>query len=173
MNYLTAIGFERIARFEQELLEYATGALSRLPGVRVLGTAADKAGVLSFVLDGVHPHDVGTILDREGVAIRAGHHCCQPLMDRLGRAGDGPGVAGAVQQPRRHRRAVGGAADRPRAIPMTSDLQLLYRDVIVDHSRHPRNVRTLAAGRKAEGFNPLCGDRLTVYVQIDAGSSGT
>jgi cysteine desulfurase/selenocysteine lyase len=84
IGYLTGIGFDRIAPFEQELLEYATAALSRLPGVRVLGTAREKAGVLSFVLDGVHPHDVGTVLDREGVAIRTGHHCCQPLMDRLG-----------------------------------------------------------------------------------------
>jgi cysteine desulfurase/selenocysteine lyase len=84
MDYLTAIGFERIAAFEQELLEYASGGLSQLPGVRVIGMAAHKASVLSFVLEGVHPHDVGTILDREGVAIRAGHHCCQPLMDRLG-----------------------------------------------------------------------------------------
>ena len=67
-----------------ELLEYATGALSQVPGVRVIGTAAERAGVLSFVVDGVHPHDVGTVLDREGVAIRTGHHCCQPLMDRLG-----------------------------------------------------------------------------------------
>jgi cysteine desulfurase/selenocysteine lyase len=84
IGYLAGIGFERIVRFEQDLLEYATAAFSRLPGVRVIGTAASKAGVLSFVLDGVHPHDVGTILDREGVAIRTGHHCCQPLMDRLG-----------------------------------------------------------------------------------------
>ena len=67
IGYLTGIGFVRIVRFEQELMEYATGALSRLPGVRVIGTAAAKASVLSFVLDGVHPHDVGTILDREGV----------------------------------------------------------------------------------------------------------
>jgi cysteine desulfurase/selenocysteine lyase len=84
IQYLAGIGFERIAIAERELLEYAIGALSRLPGVRLIGTAATRAGVLSFVLDGVHPHDVGTILDREGVAIRAGHHCCQPLMDRLG-----------------------------------------------------------------------------------------
>jgi cysteine desulfurase / selenocysteine lyase len=84
IQYLAGIGFERIASAERELLDYATGALSRLPRVRIIGTAAEKAGVLSFVLDGVHPHDVGTILDREGVAIRAGHHCCQPLMDRLG-----------------------------------------------------------------------------------------
>jgi cysteine desulfurase/selenocysteine lyase len=83
-HYLNGIGFEGITRAEQELLEYTTGALSQLPGVRVIGTAPAKAGVVSFMVDGVHPHDVGTILDREGVAIRAGHHCCQPLMDRLG-----------------------------------------------------------------------------------------
>jgi cysteine desulfurase/selenocysteine lyase len=84
IGYLTGIGFDRIADYERELLEYATGALARTPGVRVIGTAAHKVGVLSFVVDGVHPHDVATILDREGVAIRAGHHCCQPLMERLG-----------------------------------------------------------------------------------------
>ena len=84
IDYLTRIGFDRIARIERELLEYATRALSQLPGVRVIGTAAERAGVISFVVDGVHPHDVGTVLDREGVAIRTGHHCCQPLMDRLG-----------------------------------------------------------------------------------------
>jgi cysteine desulfurase/selenocysteine lyase len=84
IDYLTGIGFARIACVEHELLEYATSALSQLPGVRLIGAPAARAGVLSFVLDGVHPHVVGTILDREGVAIRAGHHCCEPLMDRLG-----------------------------------------------------------------------------------------
>jgi cysteine desulfurase/selenocysteine lyase len=84
IDYLTGIGFARIASVELELLEYATRALSQLPGVRLIGAPAARAGVLSFVLDGVHPHDVGTILDREGVAIRASHHCCEPLMDRLG-----------------------------------------------------------------------------------------
>src|SRR6185295_1579477 len=66
------------------LLKEAAGALSRIPGLRLFGAAAAQAGVLSFALEGVHPHDVGTVLDREGVAIRAGHHCCQPLMERLG-----------------------------------------------------------------------------------------
>jgi cysteine desulfurase/selenocysteine lyase len=84
IGYLTRIGFDRIARIERDLLEYATSALSQLPGVRVIGAAAERAGVISFVVDGVHPHDVGTVLDREGVAIRTGHHCCQPLMERLG-----------------------------------------------------------------------------------------
>jgi len=66
------------------LLEYATGKVSAVEGVRLIGTAKQKAGVLSFVIDEVHPHDLGTILDREGVAVRAGHHCAQPVMDRFG-----------------------------------------------------------------------------------------
>ena len=84
LEYVMNIGLDRIAAYEQELLAYATQALSKVPGLRITGTAAHKAAVLSFVLEDVHPHDVGTILDREGVAIRAGHHCCQPLMGRLG-----------------------------------------------------------------------------------------
>jgi cysteine desulfurase/selenocysteine lyase len=84
LEYVEAVGYDRIAAHERELLIYGTEALMRIQGLRLTGTASDKAGVLAFVIDGVHPHDVGTILDREGVAIRTGHHCCQPLMDRLG-----------------------------------------------------------------------------------------
>jgi cysteine desulfurase/selenocysteine lyase len=81
IDYLQEVGMERIAAFEHELLRYATEAFSRLPGVRLIGTAREKASVLSFVVDGVHPHDVGTILDQEGIAIRTGHHCAQPVME--------------------------------------------------------------------------------------------
>ena len=84
LEYVENIGLDRITAYERELLAYGTDALARVPGLRMTGTAGDKAGVLAFVFDGVHPHDIGTILDREGVAIRTGHHCCQPLMDRLG-----------------------------------------------------------------------------------------
>ena len=84
IDYVNQIGIERIARYEHELLDYGTGALSQIQGLRLIGTAKDKAGVLSFVLEGVHPHDVGTILDREGIAIRTGHHCAMPVMERFG-----------------------------------------------------------------------------------------
>jgi cysteine desulfurase / selenocysteine lyase len=84
IDYLSAIGFDAIGTCERELLDYATAVLSRVNGLRLVGTAREKVGVLSFALDGIHPHDIGTVLDREGVAIRTGHHCCQPLMDRLG-----------------------------------------------------------------------------------------
>jgi cysteine desulfurase/selenocysteine lyase len=84
IEYLTLLGFERIGEHERDLLAYGTRALMDVPGLKLTGTAQEKAGILSFVLEGVHPHDVGTILDREGIAIRTGHHCCQPLMDRLG-----------------------------------------------------------------------------------------
>src|SRR5262249_40697722 len=83
-DYLEALGLDRVTEYEHGLLAYGTEALSQVPGLRLTGTASEKAGVLGFVLEGVHPHDVGTILDREGVAVRTGHHCCQPLMDRLG-----------------------------------------------------------------------------------------
>lgn len=84
LEYVTAIGLDRIASYESELLAHGTEAMSQVPGLRLTGTSRSKAAILSFVLGDVHPHDIGTILDRGGVAIRAGHHCCQPLMARLG-----------------------------------------------------------------------------------------
>jgi cysteine desulfurase/selenocysteine lyase len=83
VDYLSAIGMETIAAHEAELLRYATDALSAIPGLRIVGTAREKAGLVSFVVDGVHPHDLGTVLDYEGIAIRTGHHCAQPVMDRF------------------------------------------------------------------------------------------
>jgi cysteine desulfurase / selenocysteine lyase len=83
IEYMQDVGMDAIATHEHELLEYATERVSAIPGVRVIGTAKEKAGVLSFVIEGIHPHDVGTILDQEGVAIRTGHHCSQPVMDRF------------------------------------------------------------------------------------------
>jgi cysteine desulfurase/selenocysteine lyase len=84
IDYVAELGWDWIATHERDLLAHAASMLSRVPGLRIVGTAREKAGIVSFVMDDVHPHDVGTILDREGVAIRTGHHCCQPLMDRLG-----------------------------------------------------------------------------------------
>ena len=82
--YVQQVGLNAIARHEDRLLEHATRELQALPGLRILGTASHKAGIVSFVLDDIHPHDLGTILDTEGVAIRAGHHCAMPLMTRFG-----------------------------------------------------------------------------------------
>jgi cysteine desulfurase/selenocysteine lyase len=83
VDYLQAVGMERIAAHETDLLDYATDQVNRLPGVRIIGTAEQKAAVLSFVVDGIHPHDVGTVLNDDGVAIRTGHHCAQPVMQRF------------------------------------------------------------------------------------------
>jgi cysteine desulfurase/selenocysteine lyase len=84
IRYVLSIGLDAIAAHEQILLEHGTQELLALPGVRLIGTAANKAGILSFLVNGIHPHDLGTILDTEGVAIRAGHHCAMPLMTRFG-----------------------------------------------------------------------------------------
>jgi cysteine desulfurase/selenocysteine lyase len=84
VDYIGGIGLEHIHAHETDLLDYATDQVNRLPGVRIVGTAEKKAAVLSFVVDGVHPHDVGTLLNEDGIAVRTGHHCTQPVMQRFG-----------------------------------------------------------------------------------------
>jgi cysteine desulfurase/selenocysteine lyase len=84
LDYIDAVGFDRIAAHEADLLAAATAALSGIPGLRLIGTAPNKGSIVSFVMEGIHPHDIGTIVDREGVAIRTGHHCAQPVMERFG-----------------------------------------------------------------------------------------
>src|ERR1700704_5997386 len=83
IDYLSIIGREKAAAYEHELLVYATERISAIEGVRIIGTAREKLGVLSFVIDDIHPHDIGTILDQRGIAVRAGHHCAQPVMQRF------------------------------------------------------------------------------------------
>jgi cysteine desulfurase/selenocysteine lyase len=84
IDYVNAIGFDAIAAHERDLTEHALATLSSIKGLRVLGTAQDRGGVISFVMDGIHAHDIATLLDRQGIAVRAGHHCAEPLMGRLG-----------------------------------------------------------------------------------------
>ena len=84
LDYVSQLGLDAIAAWEQDLLRYATERVSQINGIRLIGTAREKASVLGFVLEGVHPHDIGTVLDDLGVAIRAGHHCAQPVMERFG-----------------------------------------------------------------------------------------
>jgi cysteine desulfurase / selenocysteine lyase len=84
IDYLRRVGIGNVTAHEEDLLDYATRTLSALPGLNVIGTAPEKIGVLSFTLDGIHPHDVGTVLDQEGIAIRTGHHCAQPVMEFFG-----------------------------------------------------------------------------------------
>ena len=84
VDYVRSIGFEHIAAHESDVLRYGMQRLAQIESLRLIGTARQKAGVISFVLDDVHPHDVGTILDQDGIAVRTGHHCAQPVMDRFG-----------------------------------------------------------------------------------------
>jgi cysteine desulfurase/selenocysteine lyase len=84
IDYVTGLGMENVAAHEEDLLAHASAALPVIPGVRIIGTAREKAAVVSFVIEGVHPHDIGTVLDREGIAVRTGHHCAQPVMEFYG-----------------------------------------------------------------------------------------
>jgi cysteine desulfurase/selenocysteine lyase len=115
LDYISAIGLSEIAQHEHDLLEYATEIVAAVPGVRLIGTARRKASVVSFVLEGVHPHDIGTVVDREGIAIRTGHHCAQPVMDRFAV----PATARAslaMYNTREEVEALGGALRRVREV---------------------------------------------------------
>ena len=143
IDYLEALGMERIAaaRARPARVRDRRGS-QRVPGLRIIGTAPHKAAVVSFTVDGIHPHDLGTILDHEGVAIRTGHHCAMPVMEFF----EVPATARAsfvvLQHARGDRPAGRGAAARARDARLM-DLKDLYRDVIVDHNRNPRNFRAM------------------------------
>ena len=83
IDYLSSIGLSTIEAYEQNLINYATEQINNIPGIRIIGSAAEKVAVLSFSVDGVHPHDIGTLLNQEGIAVRTGHHCAQPVMQRF------------------------------------------------------------------------------------------
>ena len=171
LDYIDSVGLDAIARARARACSRtAPSVLEAIPGVRLIGTAPQKASILSFVMDGVHPHDIGTIVDREGVAIRTGHHCAQPVMDRFGV----PATARAslaMYNTREELDALGRALRaRARGVCLMSDLNDLYQEVILDHNRRPRNFHALAdASHRAEGYNPLCGDRLTLYLKLEDG----
>src|SRR5690606_32189878 len=82
-DYMLSVGFDAIQLHEHHLLMYATKALQQIKGLRLIGTAPQQASVLSFIIDGIHPYDIGTLLDQQGIAVRTGHHCAQPLMDHF------------------------------------------------------------------------------------------
>jgi cysteine desulfurase/selenocysteine lyase len=84
IDYVSGLGLAAIEAYEREVFAYASEALASVPGIRIIGTAGRRASVLSFVMEGIHPHDIGTILDQEGIAVRTGHHCAQPVVERFG-----------------------------------------------------------------------------------------
>ncbi len=136
--------------------------------MHLVGEARQKTSVLSFVLDGVHPHDIGTILDAEGVAVRTGQHCAQPVMDRYGITATVRASVAIYNTRAEIDALVGWTAQGARGVRVMSDLRELYQEVILDHNKRPRNFRTIEhPTRTAKGHNPLCGDRLTLYLTLD------
>ena len=170
VDYVNRIDMDRIRDYEHELLQYAARAAADVPGLKPIGTAAQKAGILSFVMDGIHPHDLGTILDHEGIAIRTGHHCAMPVMERYGIPATARASFAFYNTREEVDKLVAGIGKAKIHIQVAAmfDLKDLYQEVIVDHNRNPRNFGKLdPAGRTLEGFNPLCGDRLTLYLNQD------
>jgi hypothetical protein len=166
LDYVTRIGIDKIAAYEHELLVYGTEALTRIPGLRLIGTAREKASVLSFVMEGIHPHDIGTVLDRQGIAVRTGHHCAQPVMDRFGVPATTRASLAFYNTFGEIDALVAGLHKVKEIFRLMVDD--LYQEIILDHSKRPRNCHSMAdANRQAEGYNPLCGDKLKLYVKIE------
>jgi cysteine desulfurase/selenocysteine lyase len=168
VDYLSQFDMASVAAHEDDLLTYATARMLEIPGLRILGEARDKTGVLSFLLDGIHAHDIGTILDREGVAIRTGQHCAQPVMDRFGV----PATARASFALYNTRDDVDRLIDavvRAREIFDGSGKgPSVYQDVILDHNRRPRSCHVMKDPTAvSEGENRACGDRVTVFLRLD------
>ena len=180
IDYLSALDRDAALAHEDDVLAYATAQVSAIPGVRIIGEAREKTGVLSFVLDGVHPHDAGTILDQQGIAVRTGQHCAQPVMDRfcipatirasLAIYNTREDIDALVRGLQKVREVFGGLRAKPQSQPQVhmSELTDLYQEVILDHNRRPHNFRAIESpSAKQEGYNPLCGDRLTLYLTLD------
>ena len=158
-------GHRRVGRGAPGLRHRAGARARRLPDHR---HRPAKASVLSFVVDGVHPHDVGAVLDDDGIAIRAGHHCAQPVMQRFGVPATAR-ASFAFYNTRDEIDALVRSLRRVRdGVRLMSSLSELYQNVILEHNRSPRNYRAMEdADRQAEGNNPLCGDQVTVWVRMD------
>ena len=151
-------------------LDYATEQIERIPRVRIIGTAAAKIAVLSFVIEGVHPHDVGTLLNLEGVAVRTGHHCAQPVMQRFKVPATSRASFALYNTLAEVDALVAGIRSVQKGVCMMADSKALYQEVILDHNKKPRNYGTLEdASHCAEGHNPLCGDHIRLALRVDDG----
>jgi hypothetical protein len=151
---------------EADLLAYAAEALARVPGLRMIGTAPAKIGGHSFILAGVHAHDVATVLDGEGIAVRAGHHCAQPILRRFGVAATVRASFALYNTRDDIDRLITGLG-AVRALFAHDRGHRFYRALVLEHGKHPRNVGRLAtATHAADGDNPLCGDVVRVEAEV-------
>ena len=145
IDYLQTIGMQDIARYEHDLHDYMVAELRKVDGIRLIGEARNAASVQSFQLDDIHSHDLGTILDHQGVAIRTGHHCAMPVMQHFGISGTSRASL-ALYNNRddvdRLIAALGKAKEIFRMSDTTRDMQDLYRELVLDHSRNPRHFRS-------------------------------
>ena len=168
LDYLRSLGLAAMEAYEKDLTDYAVQRLREIEGVRLIGEPSQRAGVVSFVLEDVHPHDIGTVLDREGVAIRTGHHCAQPVMEFFGIPATARASFAFYNTRAEVDALVAGLHRTLELFHKMSELRDLYQEVILDHYRHPRNHGRLdEASHEADGYNPLCGDRIHLTLRMD------
>ena len=169
VDYLSALGMERVRAHERALTAYMLERLAEVPGLRVVGPpeADARGGLASFTIEGMHPHDVAELVDRGGVCIRAGHHCAQPLMRCLGVGATARASVGVYNDPSDIDALDRRAAGRARGLRALS-MDDLYRDYILEHYKRPRNFGELDPhDLEALEHNPLCGDELGVHIRVE------
>ena len=168
IDYVESVGLGAIAAWEGRAARPRDRAGRRAAGRSAGRHRAGEGGVLSFVLEGMHPHDVGTVLDDDGMAVRAGHHCAQPVMQRFGIPATVRASFAFYNTTDEVDVLVRGVRAGAEGVRLMSSLSELYQNVILEHNRSPRNYRVMEdADRQAEGNNPLCGDQLTVWLKVE------
>lgn len=175
IDYLNSIPFQQAIRHEHELLYYAENKIRELEGIQIIGNAKKKAPVISLVMDGLHPHDIGTLLDADGIAIRTGHHCTQPVMQFF-KVPATARISIAFYNTKEEIDQLVCSLKKVMEFKQTGSRQSLqserineiYQETIVEHDRNPRNFKVcFECSHSDEGFNPFCGDHIVLYLNIE------
>ncbi|MCU7496607.1 MAG: SUF system NifU family Fe-S cluster assembly protein [Ignavibacteria bacterium] len=175
IDYLNSIPFEEAVRHEHELLFYAESRIRELGGIEIIGQSEHKAPVISLVMDGLHPHDIGTLLDAEGIAIRTGHHCTQPVMQFF-KVPATARVSIAFYNTKEEMDQLVLSLKKIMEFKMTGSRQNIqsekineiYQEAIMEHDRNPHNFKAcFDCSHSDEGFNPFCGDHIVLYLDVE------
>lgn len=175
IDYLNSIPFEAAVRHEHELLYYAENKIQELPGIEIIGRASSKAPVISLVMEGMHPHDIGTLLDADGIAIRTGHHCTQPVMQFF-KVPATARISIAFYNTKEEIDQLVLSLENIIKFKQTGSheniqserINEIYQETIMEHDRNPRNFGDcFQCNHKDEGFNPFCGDHIVLYLNVE------
>ena len=167
IKFIQDLGIKNIEKHESQILEYGLEKLRKDNSINIIGNPKNRASIISFTIKGIHPHDIATILDDDGVAIRAGHHCCQILHDKLGIPASARASIG-VYNSKEDIDVLSESINKCESISDLNGAKELYQEIILDHAKNPRNKgKCEGYNHDAKAHNPLCGDKVHIYLKLD------